>query len=397
MAAIESKAPGEIERWNAEDALDLARPGAKDAYDVTVGSKDWTVGTIIAQVNQGNIDLDPAFQRRNAWHDARRSRLIESFILRFPVPQIVLAEDPHKKGAFIVIDGKQRLMTIAGLGLEDYRDYWTRPQFSGLEVLTELNGVGLDEFHALSKYADMRRRMENADIRTTLLTGFKSEGVLYDIFYRINTGSVPLSSQELRHALHRGPFAKYLLEVTSEENAIWRLLGATAPDPRLRDVELLLRLIAWRRNSASYAGNMKRFLDQEMNGLNRSWAQSQVRVKKLVTDLMTGTKAAEEVFGEDLGRKFKDGKFEAHLNRAVFEVQVFYLSSSNIAKAALAKRKKVREASRALFGDAEFLASVEATTKSIANYRTRFGKYRTMLAKQLGVEVPAVRVATASQ
>lgn len=392
MKSREDELPDEIEVWNAEDALELARPGAKDAYEITVGSRDWTVGTIVAQVGQGNIELDPGFQRRNAWQDDRRSRLIESFILRFPVPQIVLAEDPHKKGAFIVIDGKQRLMTIAGLALKEYRDYWRIPEFSGLEVLKSLNGTGFDEFRVSPKYADARRRLENADIRTTLL-GFKDEAVLYDIFYRINTGSVPLSSQELRHALNRGPFARYLLEVTSDTNALWTVLGATSPDPRLRDVELLLRLIAWRFSSGTYAGNMKRFLDDEMKRLNKSWSQSETSVKKLVGELMAGIGAATEVYGSDLGHKYKSGRYEGHLNRAVFEVQAYFFSSKAIAAAALHRKKKVREATEALFDNAEFLGSVEATTKSIANYRIRFTMYRAMLVKTLGVTIPSVRIA----
>jgi hypothetical protein len=71
--------------WNREDASELERPTQPNKYGITVASRDWTVETIVRQVEQENIDLDPAFQRRNAWRDHRRSRLIESFILGFPV------------------------------------------------------------------------------------------------------------------------------------------------------------------------------------------------------------------------------------------------------------------------------------------------------------------------
>src|SRR5579862_5155865 len=87
---------GEVEQWNNEDALDLERPAALKKYEIVVASRDWTVQTIVQQIQQKNIDLDPAFQRRNAWRDHRRSRLIESFILGFPVPQLVLAENPRQ-------------------------------------------------------------------------------------------------------------------------------------------------------------------------------------------------------------------------------------------------------------------------------------------------------------
>src|SRR5437763_16553657 len=135
--------PDEMEIWNREDALDLVRPQRLDAYNVVVAARDWTVDTIVQQVKEGNIDLDPAFQRRNAWRDDRRSRLIESFILGFPVPQIVLAENPRQRRSYIVIDGKQRLLTIAGLYLAEYRDYWTHARLDGLNVLRGLNRTSL--------------------------------------------------------------------------------------------------------------------------------------------------------------------------------------------------------------------------------------------------------------
>jgi hypothetical protein len=91
-------------------------------------------------------------------------------------------------------------MTIATTYLSGYRDYWAQQRFSGLGTLTDLNGISLDAFLTESQYSKERQQPGNADIRTTVIAGFKDEDVLYDIFYRINTGSVPLLSQELtRH------------------------------------------------------------------------------------------------------------------------------------------------------------------------------------------------------
>jgi hypothetical protein len=98
----------DVELWNTEDASELERPTQPHKYGITVASRDWTVDTIVRQVDQENVDLDPAFQRRNAWRDHRRSRLIESFILGFPVPQLVLAENPRRRGSFIVMRVSRR-------------------------------------------------------------------------------------------------------------------------------------------------------------------------------------------------------------------------------------------------------------------------------------------------
>jgi hypothetical protein len=382
-----------VDQWNREDATDLERPKGLQKYEIVVSSRDWTVETIVRQIEQKNIDLDPAFQRRNAWRDHRRSRLIESFILGFPVPQLVLAENPRVRGSFIVIDGKQRLLTIASLYLGDYRAYWTEPSFSGLSVLKEFNDVSLDAFLSEDAYAISRRRLGNADIRTTVISGFRDEDVLYDIFYRINTGSVPLSSQELRQVLNRGEFAKFLLEATGKENPLWQVLGIEFPDPRLRDVELLLRLIALRRFSAGYRGNLKGFLDDSMKKLNSSWRQEHLAVENLTNNIFLATQAAIKIFATDVGRRLKSGRFDRALNRALFEVQAYYLSFPNIRAAAVRNKSAVVQAARQLFSNHEFDASIESTTKSIANYRTRFDAYKRMLEKTLEIKIPALEIA----
>lgn len=378
----------EMESWNREDASDLVRPESLSAYDVVVAARDWTVGTIVQQIDEGNIDLDPAFQRRNAWRDHRRSRLIESFVLSFPVPQIVLAENPRRRKSFIVIDGRQRLMTIAGLYLSSYHDYWSEREFSGLKVLDDLNGVSIDAFLEESRYSRERRQLENADIRTTIITGFKDEAVLYDIFYRINTGSVPLSSQELRQVLNRGSFAKYLLEMTSTPNPIWTVLGIDTPDARLRDVELLLRLIAWRRFAGQYAGNMKKFLDDTMRDLNGAWGDEEPVVRADVRELFAAVEATVKVYGDNVGRKFVEGRFERSFNRAVFEVQEFFFARSVVRKAAIKHKAAVVEAFKKLCGDQRFITAVEATTKSLENTRNRFDLYRLSLQRTLNLKIP---------
>lgn len=382
----------DVDLWNREDANELDRPPGLAAYDVAINARDWTVETIVQQVRQGNIDLDPAFQRRNAWRDHRRSRLIESFILSFPVPQIVLAENPRKKKSFIVIDGKQRLMTIAGFFLDEYRDYWKDKELSGLEILKDLNGVGIDDFLTDARFVQYKRQLDNADIRATVISGFQDEGVLYDIFYRINTGSVPLSSQELRQVLNRGQFARYLLEVTSENNALWTILGIREPDARLRDVELLLRMIAWAEFSPRYAGNMKQFLDDAMRDLNGTWEACGHRISKLSREVLEAVEAVQLIFGENAGRKFKAGRFERALNRALFEVQTLHLIKPAVRKAAVRRKAAIASAFEELSGDNNFLSAIESTTKSLENTRIRFGSYRQMLENALKKPIEPIQI-----
>lgn len=379
-----------IASWNFEDAEEL-RGGADQETPpkLVVFSRDWTVETIVRQIEQGNIDLDPDFQRRNAWQDDRRSRLIESFVLNFPVPQIVLAEHPEQKKSFIVIDGKQRLMTIAGFYLERFRGYWNSPIIRGLKLLPRLNGLTIDELRNSATFKDELRQLANADIRTTVIAEYEDEGTLYDIFYRLNTGSVPLSSQELRQVLHRGEFSKYLIEITDSENPLQVVLGLDGPDPRLRDVELLLRMVSLALFAPEYKGNLKPFLDNAMRSLNIHWDARRKEIVALIDDLFDAMNALLEVFGGNAGRKFKAGRYEPQLNRALFEVQVYYLRFDKVRNATLRHKRKVVDAFEDLcVSDVSFLGSIEATTKSVENYRKRFATYREMLSATLGVGVP---------
>lgn len=252
----------------------------------------------------------------------------------------------------------------------------------------------MDAFLSESQYAKERRQLGNADIRTTVITGFADEDVLYDIFYRINTGSVPLSSQELRQVLNRGEFSKYLLQITSDPNPLWELLGIDAPDPRLRDVELLLRLVALQRFSPLYRGNMKAFLDNSMKSLNKDWASERSEIEDLTQQIFQATKTAIRIFGSEVGKKYKGGRYERVLNRALFEVQAYYFTFPKVRAAAVKDKSALIAAAKGLFADNDFTASIESTTKSVENYRTRFSKYQKMLQDALGVKLPTIKIAT---
>ena len=96
----------------SESEEDIGKVDPSLVNKAVVTGTDWTADTILNQLKKGNIVLDPAFQRRDAWNDKRKSKFIESLILGLPIPQIVLAESQESKGTFLVIDGKQRLLTL---------------------------------------------------------------------------------------------------------------------------------------------------------------------------------------------------------------------------------------------------------------------------------------------
>jgi Protein of unknown function DUF262 len=374
--------------WNEEIIEDVS---PESESDLVVYSRDWTIATIINQIEQQNIDLNPKFQRRNAWDDSRRSKLVESLVAGLPVPEIVLAEDPRRKKAFIVIDGKQRLLTVAGF-VDPTIGYWTKPELKKLKLREDLNGTTYEQLKTQATMADELREFLNADIRCTIISNFKSDDALYDIFYRLNAGSVPLSTQELRQVLHKGPFADYLISVTNVLQPIHRVLGLTGPDSRLKDVEIVLRFLAIVIFGGLYHGNLKKFLDEVMEVVTADWPKFKPQVESVYRELNIAIENLTEVLSIGLvGRKFVEGAWESRFNRVLFEAEAFYFRSIHPSRLPGGKRKFVLGLQR-LFEDRDFRSSVESTTKTNERYELRFRRIRDLVNESFGTSIETLPI-----
>jgi len=377
------------DNWNEE----LEQEAFVEEKNLIVFSRDWTVETIISQIDRGNIDLNPKFQRRNAWNDARRSKLIESLLLGLPVPEIVLAEDKNRKNSFIVIDGKQRLLAIAGF-VEPAKHIWDSPKLKALRSRKDLNGSTYKNFFVGDIETQDARDLLNADIRCTIISNYKSSSVLYDIFYRLNTGSVPLSSQELRQVLNAGRFADYLIAKTNKPIPLHTVLRLDEPDTRLRDAEILLRHMSLELFGSSYDGNLMPFLDSSMAKVNQAWQKYESQVEELFLQFNKATTFLITAFPPNrVGRKYTGGKWETRFNRALFEVQAFYFS--HLDEQVLAGANKdaiVAKFIELCDGDKKFQDSIETSTKTLENYETRFTRFQDAMNQVIGADVDAVPV-----
>lgn len=353
-----------------------------DPSSIVVYARDWTIETMFSQIIGGNINLNPKYQRRNAWTDEKRSKLIESILIGYPVPEIVLAEDPVHKKSFSVIDGKQRLLSIAGFIDPEVFRYWDKDILATLTVKKNLNGVSYEELKSIGKYSDELRQFLNASLRCTIITNFKENDVLYDIFYRLNSGSVSLSTQELRQVLNRGEFANYLIATTNEIQPIHHVMNLREPDKRLRDIEVILRCLSMIMFSEKYSGNLKVFLDTAMGVITKDWERYESEVESLYSRISLCISQLAKIFdGFNLvGRKFTNGKAEGRFNRVLLEVQLFFFvrldfnlindtTSSNFVNGFINLCQE----------DAEFRLSIESTTKSIENYHIRFSKFQDLI------------------
>lgn len=368
-----------------EDLSDLGL--AEDWFAGTsLWGTDWTTETIVNQLRRGNINLNPRFQRRNAWDPIRKSRFIESLVLGLPVPQIVLAEERGKKGSFVVIDGKQRLLTLRQFSARPEGDNFDQLKLAGLTDRPTLNGLTYADLQGRDDLASDLNTFENQTIRTVVIRGWINEHYLYSVFLRINTGSVQLSPQELRQALHPGPFSDFIDDVSVNHNGVRCLLKLSAPDFRMRDVELVLRYFAYRNFAPEYDGNLKNFLDTTTLRFNQDWGNQQGILNGQADDLDAALARIREIFTErNEVRKWNGQQYEKRINRAVFDVMAYYFSDPQVRDLSRDREEPIRLAFQHLCeGNRAFLSSIEQTTKSREANRVRFEAWARELNGLLG-------------
>jgi hypothetical protein len=349
------------------DEQDVAEQVPAGTTAAVVSGNDWTTETIVSQLKRGNIQLNPRFQRRDAWKRDRKSRFIESLIVGLPIPQIVLAESKQDRGKFIVLDGKQRLLAIMqywGLGEGENNAY-------ALSGLTLRKDLGKTTFKELSTDPDLESEYNalcNQAIRTVVIRNWKDTNFLHTVFLRLNTGSVNLSPQELRQALLPGKFSDYVDEAAGESAGLRKLLGLEGPDPRMRDIEILARFLAFRFFAEKYPGRMKEFLDETFEAFNSDWGNYEPHVEEARADFETGVEELLKLFGDEVARKPDSPQF----NRAIFDALIFYHSQARVRRALRGKSARVKKAYEQLFAPGSaFLTSIESDTAGAPNTATR--------------------------
>ena len=365
-------------------------PELKKIKEIVVSGSDWTTATILDQLLRNNIQLTPRFQRRDAWDITLKSIFIESLILGFPVPQIVLAAS-QEQGKFIVLDGKQRLLTILQFyGRSDENIPNNAFALRNLEFRRDLIGKKYEDIRSdlfLSRDTD---NLDNQTIRTMLLRNIKDENFLYKIFLRLNVQSTPLSAQELRQALHHGSFINFLDDQSIKSQGLKKIFNSKHPDFRMRDVELLLRYVGFHYFLSKYSGNLKSFLDMTCTELNKDWNNKHNDIENVVNQFEEAVQTTINIFGDkNFFRMWlsNDKKYRRRFNRAILDVMVFYFSDEILRQSAERNQDKVQEALKKLCSsNNDFKEGVEGTTKNIIQTYNRFRLWGETLLEVLDVE-----------
>ena len=228
----------------------------------------------------------------------------------------------------MVIDGKQRLLTLQQFGGVNLDEGQHPLKLTGLKIRNELNTKTYENLKDEKSLEKHLTAFDNQSIRTVVVKNWQDEDVLYVIFHRLNTGSVPLSPQELRQALLPGPFLKFAGQYSETSVGLQKTLGLDKPDFRMRDVELLVRYYAFKNNIATYAGSLKDFLDDTCRDLNKRWKNEEKAIRAQADEMERAIELSFEIFDGNAFRKWDGQGFERRFNRAIFDVMVYYFSEA---------------------------------------------------------------------
>lgn len=356
--------------------------------DLVLYTLDWSVQSLLERIGT-SFDINPSFQRRDAWNSERKSLYIESLVLGLPVPQVVLAEDPSQRGRFIVLDGKQRLVTIKQFAAPD--EQFKAFKLGQLEFAWELSGMTFADMQGSITGREHAENFLAQPIRTIVLRNWRDPAVLYQVFVRLNQGSLTLSPQELRQALYPSEFTTWINFRSADSELIHKARRISKQDFRMRDAEMLLRFVAFAESLEKYRGNLRLFLDNACIEGQAKWkVEGQDYFEALAARCEQSIVRTFTVFDEQNSfLRYEGGSYNRRFNVAVYDLMTAVLGDETMTDTDIsANALSIRQAFQDLcMQNVTFANSLRTTTKSIGSTASRIIEFGTAVSEIVGHEL----------
>ncbi len=343
-------------------------------------AKDFSIREFNTMKSDGELSLQPEYQRNFVASEQIASRLIESILLDVPIPVIYLAEEPN--GTYSVIDGQQRLTSFLSF-LEGKYPNGKQFKLSGLNVLTELKGK---TFATLD--SDLQMKIRSTTIHSIIIKRESDPDIKFEIFERLNTGSTKLNEDEIRNTVYRGDYIRLLAEL-SENETFHNIIKKDNFKTRMIYRGMILRFFALSEKSyTNYKSPMKQFCNKE---LREKRSLSAEKVKEYKARFEHCLDLVKIVFGDTAFRRYmpsEDGKAGywsiGQINMALYDIQM--VGFVNFHKNdILSKADAIREALLDLMiTDRNFQEIITWQTSDTDYLKKRFRKYMDMLEEIVG-------------
>ena len=287
---------------------------------------DAEVDGLYRKHQRAKLIVQPDFQRHFIWDEKKASRLIESAILDIPIPSIYLAEE--NDGREYVIDGQQRLMSFFSF-IDGKFPNGKEFRLTGLEVLRELNTKNFKELEQ-----QLQDKILYYKSRVITFTSESDEQLKFEIFKRLNTGSVSLNNQELRNCIYHGSYIDLLRELSQEEDFRY-LLGLNDQEKRMGDIELVARFAAFYHVTyMKYKPPMKDFIDNDIR-IYRNITEKDARELRLA--FKNAISIIKSIFDKSAFKRYIRGDVENHngkwlsrqFNKGLYDILMYSFAKVN--------------------------------------------------------------------
>lgn len=335
--------------------------------EINIISKPDTLHNIIERLKHDEIDMNTDFQRHaDLWNNQKMSKLIESVLIRFPLPAFYF--DASDENKWLIVDGLQRLSSINKFIIDK------KLRLSSLEYLKDLNGKKYDDLSRLFK-----RRIDECPVTLFLIQPGTPEAVKYSIFRRINTGGLVLNDQEIRNAMAKPRIRKYLEHLAKDECLV-KTIGDQSR--RMVDQEMVLRYLAFRfLDFEQSKKNIASFLDDMMDELDKA---EQPKLEEYDHSFRLAIKRCWSIFGERAFEKSTDGSHSKRRrkNSTLFEVWMTALSKITDDEMRRLQSKKdslIDKHLQLMKDDNDYFRSITYSTQKKEHYRTRHNKVQQLI------------------
>lgn len=360
----------EIEDLKGEESTEMiTKPFNPNEIDVDISTVN--LGSLIEQLENDEIDLQPDFQRAaDVWDNVKKSRLIESILLGLPLPSFYFSEDPRSQ-KLSIIDGLQRICAIRDFILKEEDPL----KLERLQFLKNLEGM---------TYSQLARpevkRIKSLKITMNTLRKGTPLDVKYVIFQRVNTAGEPLTPQEMRHALNQGPAAVFIKELANMES-FKKATNYSVKSKRMQDRDFVNRFIAFFIGYQDYMGDLDMFLNEKMGELNKMTPMQRNEIRVSFDKTMA---CCYQIFKDDAFRK----RYNITDRRKPISKSVYDTLSVNIAWLSNEERsllvnnaESFRSEMIRLFNNEKFNFSISTGTGQKYNVETRFTMVKSLIKK----------------
>ncbi|HYV94652.1 MAG TPA: DUF262 domain-containing protein [Chitinophagales bacterium] len=347
-----------------------------DPSFISIDTKTPSLDTLIDRIRHNEVELNTEnyFQRQgDLWDDEKQSRLIESILIRFPLPAFYF--DGTDKNKWLIVDGLQRLSSIKNFVVNKTL------KLTNLEFLTHLHGKGYDDLDR-----DLQRIIKESQVVVYIINPGTPNDVKFNIFKRINTGGLILETQEIRHALFQGAPSRFVFALARIKEFI-SATGHSIKAHRMLDRDFATRFLSFYHfGFKNYVPDLDTFMSRTMAAVYEFSEEK----KKEITDAFRASMILnEKIFEKHAFRKFEklsDGK--KPINKALFDV--FSVSFAELSKEEaneLKKNKKqfISDFVDLLFHDKnnEFFWTVTSSTSDKNRVNYRFRKVNELIQKTI--------------